>query len=243
MLYKSARTCNVCRDPYKPVELHHIDQDPSNNMESNLIVLCRNCHDEAHTKHSMSRNLTPDSLKFFKAEWENYVAQRTSLAMLPSSNLHQAMWTFVNHQRLLDVMRAFNVNFDQELFQCLYRKRVIDKYGIPILGNPPKNKKHITIYDYFSWDDARRLHLLYTMVVDRLILTSNPIELGAIWTKTEIKYLVQPGNICFCMRGFYFKPGQLLNGEEDRLAYARAKKYRNKTNCEYKTYVWLFSII
>ena len=27
---------------------HHIDKNPNNNVRSNIIILCRECHDEVH---------------------------------------------------------------------------------------------------------------------------------------------------------------------------------------------------
>jgi hypothetical protein len=44
LYYQAARTCCVCRIPNFPVQIHHIDQDPSNNSEDNLVVICRLCH-------------------------------------------------------------------------------------------------------------------------------------------------------------------------------------------------------
>jgi len=115
VLYKSAKTCCVCRTPRAPVEVHHIDQNPANNVEDNLIAICRNCHDEAHTRRSLSQNLTPARLIDFKHRWQDGVASRAAHAMLPSSNLSQAMWTYVNHQRLPDVMNSKGVRFDPSL--------------------------------------------------------------------------------------------------------------------------------
>ena len=71
LLYKSANTCCVCRDIKKGCHIHHIDENASNsNQENNLIVLCTGCHDEAHTKHQLSQNLTPSRLLSFKKAWE-----------------------------------------------------------------------------------------------------------------------------------------------------------------------------
>lgn len=227
LLYKSAKACCVCRTPGLPIQIHHIDQNPSNNIEINLVVLCANCHDDAHTKRNLSKNLTPSRLLQFKKRWEADVLSRSSRAMLPSSNLSQAMWTFVNHQKIIPVMNSYGVKFDTEKLKLLISMGVVDKTGIPIFRLPKKSPRYpgelLTIYDRFDWDDSMRLHDLYIDAVDRIILKANPIELGAAWTKTDIRSIIQPGSICFCMRGHIFKRGQLIDGEEDRLAYARSK--------------------
>ena len=42
--FLSNRTCCVCRRQGKPVQIHHIDSDPTNNNTDNLAVLCLDCH-------------------------------------------------------------------------------------------------------------------------------------------------------------------------------------------------------
>lgn len=223
LLYQSARTCCVCRTPKLPVQVHHIDQNPSNNDIENLIVLCTNCHDEAHTKHDLSQNLNANRLKAFRTKWHNEVLEKSSRAMLPSGNLSQAMWTFVNHQRLPHVMRSADIEFDQYLKELLTEDNIIDQLGIPIFPKKEINKIHKTIYDYFSWDNSQRLHFLYTKAIDDIILNLNPIEIGAIWSKKEIIDLVSPGNLIFCMKGMYFKSANIVDGEEDRYVYSCSK--------------------
>ncbi len=223
ILYKAAHTCSVCREPRNGVQIHHIDNDPSNNSTDNLILLCNTCHDEAHTKRFLSKNLTPEKLSFFKKEWEYEIRKRASLAMLPNNNIDQAIWTFINHQRIGQIMKAQKVAFDTYLFEMLNSKGIIDKLGIPILKDINKDKKYITIYDYFNWDDSMRLHQMYCEAVDSLILKVNPIEIGAIWTKREIKNMVKPGSFIFSLRGYYFKTGKISNHEEDRFIYSRSK--------------------
>ncbi|GAB5605924.1 hypothetical protein TK5_20040 [Sideroxyarcus sp. TK5] len=133
------------------------------------------------------------------------------------------MWTYVNHQRLPDVMKSKGVKFDPSLLRMLRAAHVVDNAGIPTFQRKGKSTGLNTIYDRFEWDDSQRLHLLYTRAVDALIVESHPIELGAIWTKTDIKSILRPGDICFCMRGFRFKRGTEVDGEEDRVAYAKAQ--------------------
>ena len=38
VLFLSDRTCCVCRVPRKPVQIDHLDEDPSNCVEENLVV-------------------------------------------------------------------------------------------------------------------------------------------------------------------------------------------------------------
>lgn len=222
VLYKSARTCCVCRIPRAPVEIHHIDQDPSNNVENNLVAICRNCHDEAHTSHSMSKNLTKSRLIDAKERWEVEVKSLSNAAMHQKSHLGGMVWTFVNHQLIPQLMKAYSLEYDKKTLKLLKMYGVVDHNGLPIFQKKPSSKEHVTIYDRVDWDHAHRLHYMYTQVIDDLIDACSPIELGAVWSKKEIVDLIKPGVICFCIRGFRFRRNQVINQEEDRYVYAKA---------------------
>src|SRR5260370_38099949 len=49
-MFASDSTCCVCRERGKAVQVHHVDEDPSNNTFANLAVLCLECHN--HTQVS-----------------------------------------------------------------------------------------------------------------------------------------------------------------------------------------------
>jgi hypothetical protein len=51
----SCANCGV-RDRQN-LSLHHIDDDPSNNVYDNQIVLCHNCH----TRHHQNRDSAPST--------------------------------------------------------------------------------------------------------------------------------------------------------------------------------------
>ncbi len=228
ILYRCAKTCCVCKIPQKALQIHHIDENTENNVEENLVALCQDCHDEAHTNHRLSQNLTEERLIAFKNRWEEEIAERASEAMLPHSDgISQAMWTYVNHQWLPEIMRAKHVSFDPERFSLLRAENLIDEDGFPIFQTEPRGRVLATVYDHFDCADARHLHLMYIDAVDKLILNSNPIELGAIWKKSEMRSVLNPGALCFCIRGFRFKRiGRRENKEENRLAYAQSKGIR-----------------
>ena len=223
IIYKSARTCNVCREFKKGIQIHHIDENPSNNNIDNLIVLCQNCHDEAHTKHDLSKNLTPSKLSYCKKEWENEVAERAALAMLPQNNLKNAIWTFINHEKVSQLMSSFGVGFHEATLEFLQTKGIVDSLGIPILNETSIDRTHATIYNHFDYGNSHRFHSLYCKAVDDLILKIRPIEIGAIWTKNEINAIIKPGDFIYTMRGFYFKSNKIIDQEEDRIVYTRAR--------------------
>ena len=76
VLFESDRTCCICRDRSRPVKIHHIDANHSNNERSNLAVLCDPCHTLAHTNIPFSRNLTPDQVRMYDESWRTICAMR-----------------------------------------------------------------------------------------------------------------------------------------------------------------------
>ena len=75
LLYKSRRTCCVCRETERSIIIHHIEEwsESKSNEESNLVVLCLLHHDEAHSKKELSQNLTTERIKAAKIKWEKEV--------------------------------------------------------------------------------------------------------------------------------------------------------------------------
>ncbi len=51
VLLKQKALCAVCKKFYKTWDFDHIDEDPSNNEQSNCQALCRNCHGEKSRKN------------------------------------------------------------------------------------------------------------------------------------------------------------------------------------------------
>ncbi len=57
-MFASDSTCCVCRERGKAVQVHHIDEDPSNNTPANLAVLCLECHNQTQVSGGFGRKLT-----------------------------------------------------------------------------------------------------------------------------------------------------------------------------------------
>ena len=76
VMYLSDRTCGVCTERGKHVQIHHIDGNPNNNVFENLAVLCMQCHDEAHLRGGATRRLTEKMIIEFSNNWKNRVAER-----------------------------------------------------------------------------------------------------------------------------------------------------------------------
>ncbi len=76
VLFKANHTCSICNDPNIGVQIAHIDDNPSNNIETNLIVLCVNHHDKAHIRSPISKSFTKKELEKYKNNWEDTILLR-----------------------------------------------------------------------------------------------------------------------------------------------------------------------
>lgn len=75
-MFASDRTCCVCNERGKTVQIHHIDEDPSNNGTENLAVLCLECHNETQIKGGFGRKLNSDLVVKYRNEWFLRVSKR-----------------------------------------------------------------------------------------------------------------------------------------------------------------------
>ena len=73
--FLSDRVCCVCRIKGKPIQLHHIDSDPSNNEISNLCVLCFDCHRETQISGGFDRKLDAGQITLYRDDWHKTIAK------------------------------------------------------------------------------------------------------------------------------------------------------------------------
>jgi len=76
VLFLSDRTCCVCRIPGKPVQIHHLDNNPRNHQIANLGVLCFDCHRETQLKGGFDRKLDSEQVVLYREDWHALVAVR-----------------------------------------------------------------------------------------------------------------------------------------------------------------------
>lgn len=91
VLFTSQRTCCVCRQPGKPVQIHHIDENHANNDRENLAVLCFECHHETQTSGGFARHLDAAQVKHFRDDWVQRVTRRRDDADLLASEVMAAV--------------------------------------------------------------------------------------------------------------------------------------------------------
>jgi len=70
LMYKSRHMCCICQEKHKHVELHHIDGNNSNNIESNLVVLCKDCHSKVTSSEGLGRRYSNNEVRKYKKSFE-----------------------------------------------------------------------------------------------------------------------------------------------------------------------------
>lgn len=76
ILFLSDRTCCICHSRGKSIQIHHIDENPSNNLIENLSVLCFDCHNDTMIKGGFGRKLDAAQIIKYRDEWLNRVKKR-----------------------------------------------------------------------------------------------------------------------------------------------------------------------
>jgi hypothetical protein len=69
VLFQSNRTCCICREGGRPIQIHHVDEDPSNSSIDNLAVLCTVCHNDTQIRGGFGRKLDANQVVLFRDDW------------------------------------------------------------------------------------------------------------------------------------------------------------------------------
>lgn len=196
-------------------------------------------HDEAHTHHQLSQNLTTSNLRDAKRNWlatvksqRNKIATLSGQLALNSNNqlsLTGMTWGYINHRRVGQLANPEKLEpQEQSYFQYCRRKGIVDQRGILIkpagvrlssgyIGN--------SIYDWYEHGDDQRLHLVYSAFVDQISTSAQPTHLdNNSWTKARIRSLVRPGAFIFLDRAFFFKSVRESRHNQHRRVYTFRRK-------------------
>lgn len=242
LLYESAYVCVVCQS--SGCQIHHIDQNHSNNNEDNLVVLCHKHHDEAHTTRQLSKNLDPKALKDAKTAWVSNVKQQRTIAATASGQIDQVgknsffavgvTWGYINHKRVAQMSDPNRLDVDaRQYFEYCVSNGLLDQNAIvikPQNTTTPTSPTNSTIYDWYEFGDDLRIHKVYSDLVDQISGDNSVFHLdNDLWSKTSIKELIKPGQIIFTNKAFYFKTIDTRNHNEHR----RCRTFNRKVEIEF----------
>lgn len=115
VLFASRWLCCVCREPIRPVVVHHIQPwtKSRDHSPANLAVLCTLHHGEAHSQRGLEVTLSAERLLAAKLAWESQAAQMDRLAIHQSTQVQACHWWYFNHLRLFELARTSGVEMQR----------------------------------------------------------------------------------------------------------------------------------
>lgn len=208
LLHSSKRVCCICRDSSKPIVVHHINEwnKSRSHDEDNLVVLCLEHHDSAHTKKELSKELTKKEIKKHKKLWEKQVATQDAKAILGLVN-DWSRWDYFNNNRV------FEMFFDSNL-AIKKNARIKELESLNILNAQTgsinsverwelQDKPSSYLYDFY---DGMMLSHYMKQIWEAILNSLEVLDLtGKLHDKTFLKSLVTPGKFISLQAGFYFK--------------------------------------
>lgn len=232
LLWHNRRTCCVCRQQHKSIIIHHIEEwsvSRDHNIK-NLAVLCLDCHDIAHTKKSLSQNLTPKELREYKNRWEMIVSKNDiqTLFNLKTSR-SSARWDWINCRRVFELFENLGFTIDNlSDFNNLKEDGFIDDRGFitnDLKWNIGKSRR------FYFLDFGCAFNIAgYLGSILEIVLKNTPvIDITPILNKrNELRALVEMGSFISIQAPFYFSTIEdgLTDFDEVKRAYYRGYNLR-----------------
>ncbi|WP_417730107.1 HNH endonuclease [Rosistilla oblonga] len=234
LLHDSRTTCCICETAHRPIVLHHIDpwSGSHSHDESNLVVLCLLCHDEAHTKRELSLNLTPNRIRSRKAMWLQTVEKQVVAELLQpdTAKLNRPMWDYFNHRRIVDVAGLLKIDPTEcENYSSLANEKCIAETGEPIWNSTRGDRDNsLYLYDGLGWHD-RRLYAFYADLTKRVLDATRIINLSSCWNHKTFTALASPGTVIAFSGNWRFKRAEYASERgpgQRRNAYVQKRKLR-----------------
>ena len=202
LLYESKRTCCVCRDNSRGIIIHHLVEwsKSKDHSESNLIVLCMEHHDLAHTHKDLSLNLTRKQLIGIKAKWIKEVELLDARTILGLSIKDYSRWDYFNHNRIFEMFLDKNIsNKNFKATNTVFALGLINKLGTFGIANDKMKCQ------FYAFKDGYMLYYYMKEVFNEVLRTISLIDITDKFTKQDILSLVKPGTYIAIQAGFYFK--------------------------------------
>jgi hypothetical protein len=140
VLFLADRTCCVCRGEGKPVQIHHIDENPANNEFRNLAVLCFDCHRETQIWGGFDRKLDADQVMLYRDDWNRIVARTRATDEVA---MKQNPTGGYDIEQITSIAEAYRENGEFELLASHYdmigNNELRDKYIDIALSKAPSD--------------------------------------------------------------------------------------------------------
>lgn len=237
VLYEAKFTCCICRDSSKPIIIHHIKpwSESHSHAEENLVVLCVDHHDEVHTKHEHSINLTEHRVRDAKKKWLALVKGFERESALGIIKQYAACWDYFNINRIYELTDNLKIDVVKEnkYFNALFKAGYVSEEGwlVPINNSWPIEIK-ISRYWLDFVGGYNNIGLFFATIMKKIINKADIKVLNRIWNKNKLASIVRSGDIVIYNGVFcYKKLNKVTVGpNQDRLGYTKSGGIRLEFN-------------
>lgn len=235
LLYQSACTCCVCRNKANPIIVHHLTEwSVSRNHEiNNLAVLCLICHDKAHSKSTISQNLTSEYIAIAKDKWEITVKENEARAIFTKTSWNplNGFWDYFNHTRIVDTVLQLGLDPTKVTgYDFLSAYNLVNPDGSYVWPQDAPRKEDLPfMYEGGARGVAYARSAYYSNLVREILLATNFIHLTNNFTKSVARNLLHNNDIVCVTGGHRFKSHQRLEKDgpgQMRLGYRQGNGLR-----------------
>lgn len=227
VLHANRYQCCACRDPSKPIIVHHIDEwsKSKSHDESNLAVLCLEHHARAHTTGTLERNLTVSRVKSAKALWEGTVKAVDTQAVLAATRLEQVNWNYINELRVLEIAKALGIRpKNLANYHGAVSAGLIDPDGTP----RPTDGKGFYLYDGGT---ILQRYFYMSQLLGAVLAKMTIINLSDHFDADLVLPVLLPGDVIVVVGKHVFSP--LNERREGKGQDCRAVRRANRVAVEY----------
>lgn len=219
LMHECRRVCCVCREQGKSLVLHHTREWAKSRRhdEEYLVVLCANCHGEAHTKRELGRNLTAEELLRHRSLWAAKVAESEAKILFDTDANRDILgqppvWDYFNHRRIARIATDLGIDPNSlPTFRRIAHSAPVDALGAidwPRVTGGSASRAHY-LYD----GDIRNADGVYSYFAELLaavVEKSQWIDLASVWTPSKLKAVASPGRVAVLTAGFRFKSNKTM---------------------------------
>ncbi|NEN81265.1 HNH endonuclease signature motif containing protein [Paenibacillus elgii] len=228
ILFESKYTCCICRDSSKSIIIHHIVpwEESRSHAEENLVVLCLEHHDKAHSKHELSLNLTTERIRDAKQKWIQTIKEKDVETILNIHNTDGAFYDYFNMGRVYELVDNLKINpTESKYYRYALQHGFINAEGL-VLPLENWSKTRIEEKDYWLdfFEGTYLYHYLKTLFL-MIINKKHFIRLNRIWNRKAITSVIKPGDFILIQGVFYFrsKTNKVKGNQQIKLGYRKAK--------------------
>ena len=235
LLHESKRICCVCRESNRSVVIHHINQwsESKDHSENNLVVLCLEHHNDAHTTQGLSLSLTKRQLKDHKKAWIETVKRKDSRAILGLMDTDGSMWDYINHNRIFQLANKSKINLTQTpYFHAVKENGMVNSLGL--IQDTSKweidSKPTFRLYDC---GEGTTLYCYTSSILEQLLRRIPVIDITHRWSISELKTLLSPGKF-ICLRGaYYYKSISDVGRGRNRIKHGYRRKSKIRVDFQF----------